>query len=219
MLMAKHRAGSLEAAVAAVRWRNLMISSSVLMLLTLAVGLILVSARRAQALARQQMEFVAAVSHELRTPVSVIGAAAGNLADGVVGDPQRVRKYGETIQGEARRLAETVERVLQLAGIAAGRAAASQTPVNPADLVHESIAACRPEIDAAGVNVEVAIADDLPNVVGDVTGAEVGAAKPDQQRDQVRRHRAMASRQRGSGCAGRPGDHDAVAVIRDSGRS
>jgi signal transduction histidine kinase len=168
LLMAKHRAGSLEAAVASVRSRNLMISSGVLMLLTLAVGLILVSARRAQALARQQMEFVAAVSHELRTPVSVIGAAAGNLADGVVADPQRVRKYGETIQGEARRLAETVERVLQLAGIAAGRAAASQTPVNPADLIHESIAACRPEIDAAGFNVEVAIADQLPNVVGDM---------------------------------------------------
>ena len=32
-------------------------------------------------------DFVANVSHELRTPVSVIGAAAGNLADGVVGDP------------------------------------------------------------------------------------------------------------------------------------
>ena len=168
ILMAKHRAGSLEAAVSAVRWRNLMISSGVLMLLTLAVGLILVSARRAQALARQQMEFVAAVSHELRTPVSVIGAAAGNLADGVVGDPQRVRKYGETIQGEARRLAETVERVLQLAGIAAGHAAAAQTPVNPAELIHESLAACRPEIDAAGFNVEVAIADQLPNVVGDM---------------------------------------------------
>ncbi len=168
MLMAKHRAGSLEAAVASVRWRNLMISSSVLMLLTLAVGLILVSARRAQALARQQMEFVAAVSHELRTPVSVIGAAAGNLADGVVADPQRVRKYGETIQGEARRLAETVERVLQLAGIAAGRAAAAQTLVNPADLVHEAIAECRAEIDAAGVTVETSIADDLPPVTGDL---------------------------------------------------
>ena len=162
MLMAKHRAGSLEAAVAAVRARNLMISSGVLLLLTLAVGLIVVSARRAQALARQQMEFVAAVSHELRTPVSVIGAAAGNLADGVVGDPQRVRKYGETIQGEARRLAETVERVLQLAGIAAGRAAAAQALVDPADLVHEAIAACRPEIEAAGVTVETSIADDLP---------------------------------------------------------
>jgi signal transduction histidine kinase len=167
ILMAKHRAGSLEAAVSAVRWRNLMISSGVLMLLTLAIGLILVSARRAQALARQQMEFVAAVSHELRTPVSVIGAAAGNLADGVVGDPQRVRKYGETIQGEARRLAETVERVLQLAGIAAGRAAVTRVPVNPADLINDSIGACRVEIEAAGFTVEVAIAENLPNVVGD----------------------------------------------------
>lgn len=169
LLMAKHRAGSLEAAVTAARRRNLMVSSGVLMLLTLAIGLIVVSARRAQALARQQIEFVAAVSHELRTPVSVIGAAAGNLADGVVGDPQRVRKYGETIQGEARRLAETVERVLQLAGIAAGRAAAARTPINPAALVQESLNACRIEIDRAGVTVETSIADNLPNVVGDVS--------------------------------------------------
>jgi signal transduction histidine kinase len=168
VLMAKHRSGSLEAAVAAVRTRNLIVSSSILMLLTVVVGLIAVSARRSQALARQQMEFVAAVSHELRTPVSVIGTAAGNLADGVVGDPQRVRKYGETIQGEARRLGETVERVLQLAGIAAGRAAAQQTPIAPESLIQESIAACRPEIEAAGFSVEVAVADSLPNVVGDV---------------------------------------------------
>lgn len=169
VLMAKHRSGSLEAAVAGVRTRNLIVSSSILMLLTVVIGLIAVSARRAQELARQQMEFVAAVSHELRTPVSVIGAAAGNLADGVVGDPQRVRKYGETIQGEARRLGETVERVLQLAGIAAGRAAAAQTPISPSALVQESLNACRAEIDAAGFNVEVAVADNLPNIVGDVT--------------------------------------------------
>ena len=168
VLMAKHRAGSLEAAVAAVRQRNLLVSSSVLLLLTLAIGLIVVSARRAQELARQQMEFVAAVSHELRTPVSVIGAAAGNLADGVVGDPARVRKYGETIQGEARRLAETVERVLQLAGIAAGRAAAQPVPVSPSDLIHDSIGACRNEIENGGVQVEIAVAPDLPPVMGDV---------------------------------------------------
>lgn len=167
LLLAQHRTGSLEAAVAEVRWRNLMISSGVLMLLSVAVGLIVVSARRSQALARQQMEFVAAVSHELRTPVSVIGAAAGNLADGVVGEPQRVRKYGETIQGEARRLAETVERVLQLAGIAAGRAAASQTVIDPAELIDEAIRECRAEIDAAGMTVETAIADALPAINGD----------------------------------------------------
>ena len=142
------------------------------------------------------MEFVAAVSHELRTPVSVIGAAAGNLADGVVGDPQRVRKYGETIQGEARRLGETVERVLQLAGIAAGRAAAAQTPISAEDLIHESINACRLEIESAGFNVEVAIAEDLPNVVGDVTALQVRAAKRDQQCGEVWRDGTVDSRQR-----------------------
>jgi signal transduction histidine kinase len=165
---AVHRAGSLEAAVGALRARNLMLSSSILLLLTTAVGLIVVSARRAQTLARQQMEFVAAVSHELRTPVAVIGSAASNLADGVVADPGRVRKYGETIQGEARRLGETVERVLQLAGIAAGSAAASRAPVDVADLVRQSLAACRTEIEAKGATVEATVADDLPPVEGDV---------------------------------------------------
>jgi signal transduction histidine kinase len=164
---ATHRAGSLEAAVATVRKRNLMLSSSILLLLTTAIGLIVVSARRAQTLARQQMEFVAAVSHELRTPVSVIGTAASNLADGVVADPARVRKYGETIQGESRRLAETVERVLQLAGIAAGSAAASRAPVPVADLVQQSLAACRPEIESKGVTVETDFPAPVPAVHGD----------------------------------------------------
>jgi signal transduction histidine kinase len=166
---AVHRAGSLEAAVGAVRYRNLMLSSGILLLLTAAIALIVVSARRAQRLARQQMEFVAAVSHELRTPVSVIGTAASNLADGVVADPARVRKYGETIQGEARRLGETVERVLQLAGIAAGTGARPRGPVNVAEIVQESVAACRPEIEARGVTLELSLPDALPPVEGDAS--------------------------------------------------
>jgi signal transduction histidine kinase len=168
-LVAKHRAGSLEAAVSLARRRNLALSSGILVLLALSVGLIVASARRAQELARQQMEFVAAVSHELRTPVSVISTAAGNLADGVVADPKRVKTYGETIRAEARRLAETVERVLQLAGIAAGRAAAAQTRVQPSALVNQAVEACRAEIDAADVEVEIDVAPHLPFVAGDVT--------------------------------------------------
>jgi signal transduction histidine kinase len=136
-------------------------------LLGTAIGLIIVSAMRADRLARQQMEFVAAVSHELRTPVSVIGAAAGNLADGVVGEAGRVKKYGATIQGEARCLAETVERVLQLAGIAAGRAATTPVPVAPADLVADVLDACRAEIDAADLHVEIDVPQNLPAIAGD----------------------------------------------------
>jgi signal transduction histidine kinase len=170
-LVAKHRAGSLEAAVSAARTRNFVLSSGILALLAAAVGLIVVSARRADRLAQQQLEFVAAVSHELRTPVSVIGAAAGNLADGVVDEPGRVKKYGATIQTEARRLGETVERVLQLAGIAAGRAAATPAVLSVATLVDEAIAATRPEGDAAGVTIEIDIADELRHAPTDPHGA------------------------------------------------
>lgn len=171
-LVAKHRAGSLEAAVAAARTRNFVLSSGILALLATAIGLIVVSARRADRLARQQLEFVAAVSHELRTPVSVIGAAAGNLADGVVDEPARVKKYGATIQGEARRLAETVERVLQLAGIAAGRASAPRTAMPVATLVADAVAASQHEIDAAGATVEVEIGPELTGLPTDPTGVQ-----------------------------------------------
>jgi len=41
--------------------------------------------------------------------------------------------------------------------------------VAPADLVHDSIGACRNEIESAGVEVEIAVAPDLPPVLGDVT--------------------------------------------------
>jgi len=166
-LLAKHRAGSLEAAVAAARTRNFALSSGILALLAGAIGLIVVSARRADRLARQQLEFVAAVSHELRTPVSVIGAAAGNLADGVVDEHDRVRRYGATIQTEARRLAETVERVLQLAGIAAGRAAASPSLVPGHLLINDAVTAVRHDTEAAGVTIERHIPDALPSVEGD----------------------------------------------------
>ena len=170
-LVAKHRAGSLEAAVAAARTRNFALSSGILALLAAAIGLIVVSARRADRLARQQLEFVAAVSHELRTPVSVIGAAAGNLADGVVDEPGRVKKYGATIQAEARRLGETVERVLQLAGLAAGRAA-SGVPIPVPSLIEAALAASRHDIEAAGATVTVEIAPDVLHMPTDPFGVQ-----------------------------------------------
>lgn len=171
-LVAKHRAGSLEAAVAAARTRNFALSSGILALLAAAIGLIVVSARRADRLAKQQLEFVAAVSHELRTPVAVIDAAAGNLADGVVDQPARVKKYGATIQNEARRLGETVERVLQLSGIAADRGSSARVAVPVAGLVEETVAASRHEIENAGVTMEVDIAPELLNVPTDPTGMQ-----------------------------------------------
>jgi signal transduction histidine kinase len=168
-LVARHRAGSLEAAVSAARLRNLALSFGVLLLMFASVSVLAVTAERGARLARQQMEFVAAVSHELRTPVSVIGAAAENLADGVVTDPSRVKQYGSRIQTESRRLADTVERVLLYAGIESGHAVGHRAPTSIGTLINEALAASAAAIDEASAVVETDIAPDLPPVLADRT--------------------------------------------------
>jgi signal transduction histidine kinase len=169
-LLVQHESGSLEAAVARLRRRNLAVSFGVLMLLTVSVGLLTVSSRRAQRLARQQLEFVAGVSHELRTPVAVIRSAAENLSQGVVGSADRVKQYGQAIETEARRLGDMVERVLQYAGIASGVALASRVPIAPAEIIDSAVEAARQATGvqgAAAATIERHVAEDLPRVLGD----------------------------------------------------
>jgi signal transduction histidine kinase len=166
-LIVKHPSGSLEAAVASIRRRNLLVSSGILGILGVSIGFLVVSTRRAQDLARQQMEFVAAVSHELRTPLAVIRSAADNLADGVVHDDPQVRKYGALVRGEGRRLTEMVEQILELAGIHSGQRGFALAPVPVLPLLREVVDASSTLVQEAGLAVEYDVADTLPPVLGD----------------------------------------------------
>ena len=165
-LLVGHRAGSLEAAVGQARRRNLALSFGILVLMGISVGLIVIAARRAQRLARQQLEFVAGVSHELRTPVAVIGAAADNLAHGVVQDAARIKQYGATIGTEARRLGETVERVLEFAGIQSG-VVRQPSVIAPVALVEQALAASTPLVNETHATIETSFSASVPEINGD----------------------------------------------------
>jgi signal transduction histidine kinase len=166
-LVVKHPSGSLESAVGQVRRRNLAVSSGILAILGLSIGFLVVSTRRAQDLARQQMEFVAAVSHELRTPLAVIRSAADNLAEGVIREETQVRQYGELVRGEGRRLSDMVEQILELAGIQSGQRGFALRPVALLPIVHDVLRGSQRLIDDAGVQVEVDVPESLPPVLGD----------------------------------------------------
>jgi signal transduction histidine kinase len=166
-LVVTHSSGSLEAAVSSQRRRNLLISSSVLGLLGASMGLLVLATRRAQRLARQQMEFVAAVSHELRTPLAVIRSAAENLADGVVHDEAKIKSYGELMRTEGRRLTDMVEQILELAGIQSGQRGFALRPVGVVPLLHDIVSASSGLIAGAGMVVEFDLPADLPPVLGD----------------------------------------------------
>jgi len=161
-LVVAHRAGSLGAAVARTRARNLAIGLGVLALLGGSAAFLAVAGHRARALARQQMTFVAAVSHELRTPLAAIRSAGQNLADGVVGDPEQVRRYGAMVHREGERLTALVEQTLDLSGMLGGGRSARLEEVDPAHLVDGVLAEVRPREP-----VEVDVASGLGPVVAD----------------------------------------------------
>jgi signal transduction histidine kinase len=165
-LLVKHPSGSLERAVNAVRRRNMIISSSILGVLGLSVGFLVLTTRRAQDLARQQLEFVATVSHELRTPLAVIRSAADNLADGVVNDEGRVRQYGQLVRREGLRLTDLVEQILEFAGLQSGQRTLTPRPIEIGALLRD-VAATAEATAPAGLTIEMTIADTLPAVAGD----------------------------------------------------
>jgi two-component system, OmpR family, sensor histidine kinase SenX3 len=162
-LIAKHREGSLEIAVARLRRRNLAISLGSLVLLALSMGFIMVSARRAQTLARLQIDFVAGISHELRTPLAVICSAGDNLAEGITeNSSQSTRKYGELIRDEGRKLAGMIDQLLQFASLRRTRHQFNLQPKDINEIAESALKQMRPTIETAGFSVEKTFEDSLP---------------------------------------------------------
>lgn len=85
------------------------------------VALALRAADRAVKLSKMKSDFVSNVSHELRTPVASIRVFGELLRTGRAQDPEKVREYGEHIEGETRRLTRLIDNILDFSRIESGR--------------------------------------------------------------------------------------------------
>jgi signal transduction histidine kinase len=150
-----------------LRRRNLAISFGLLAVLAAGMALIFEVARRAQRIARQQMEFVAGVSHELCTPLAVINSAAENLMDGVVEGEVEVKGYAGMIRDQGRRLEHLVDEVLQFAAGRVERTGYDLRPVEIGSLVAQCLLSSEPMLRDAGFVVEGRCAAPLPSVLAD----------------------------------------------------
>ncbi len=166
-IVVRHRSGSVHAAVLDLQWRDLGVSLGVLAILAVSTGLIVVSAQRAQRLAKMQLDFAAGISHELRTPLAVICSAAENLADGVVELGSQVRNYGALIKSEGRRLSEMVEQTLGFAAQQGDRQSWNRHSVEVAKLIDAALRQAEPVIKEAGVTVDTQIEPGLQPVLVD----------------------------------------------------
>ncbi|HET8668229.1 MAG TPA: HAMP domain-containing sensor histidine kinase [Terriglobales bacterium] len=167
-IIVKHRKGSLESVLALMRLRHLGISFGVLLLLAVTLAMIIVTTRRAQRLAKLQMDFVAGVSHELRTPLAVIGSAADNIADGIIEDKKKLVRYGTVIRDQSKQLSRLVEQILLFAATRQDRYQYAFTRVQVSEIIEAALADSAEIIRAAGFTVEREIEPELPRVSVDV---------------------------------------------------
>lgn len=165
-LLVRRHDGGVDAAVASARRRNLAVSFGIVVILGAAVLLLVALLRRAERLRQQQIEFVAAISHELNTPVAALRSAGENLRDGIIADPERVERYGQSIVRESTRLGELVGQVLELAGMQSRRARPHE-PVDVASVIEEAVAQCSWLVAETAIRIETKIEEGLPPIRGD----------------------------------------------------
>jgi signal transduction histidine kinase len=169
----RHRAGSLDAAVARVRTRNLIASLILVGLLGGTAWALVRYTARSRRLSEMQFRFAAGVSHDLRTPLTAIRGAAFNLAEGVVKEPVAIQRYLKLIIRNAEELTAMIENVLAFSASMRERAEERREVFAVGDLLRHAAATMTQEIEQAGCHLEVTIAPKLPDVRGDRVAVEL----------------------------------------------
>ena len=103
---------------------------------------------------RLKDQFLAVVSHELRTPLNAILGWADMLHRGTLQTAQRERAY-RTICDSARRQAELIEDLLDVARITSGKLRLDQHLVDLRDVVRDALQVVKPGAEVKGIRVAV----------------------------------------------------------------
>ncbi len=169
----RHRAGSLDIAVARARTRNLVASLILVGLLGGTAWALVRYTARSRRLAEMQFRFAVGVSHDLRTPLTAIRGAAFNLVEGVVKEPAAIGRYNRLILRNAEELTSMIENVLAFSASLHSGKEERREVFAIGDLLEHATAAMAQEIEQAGCRIELTVAPELPVVAGDVVALEL----------------------------------------------
>ena len=124
------------------------------------------SKQAAEAASRTKSQFLANMSHELRTPMTgVLGML--ELAMQSPSD-SRQTEYIETAHSSGRSLLRILNDILDLTKVEAGKFSLHDKPFDLRDCVVETVEMLIPESRRKGIDLELQLADDLPEqVLGD----------------------------------------------------
>jgi two-component system OmpR family sensor kinase len=126
-----------------------------------------VMARRVKATVQSQHDLLANVSHDLKTPLTSIQGFSQAMLDGTASDREVWKRAAAIIHNEAGRMRRLVDDLLDLARLEAGEVALAREPVDMRELLRACAVRFSPQVEGAGVHLEVDAPALLPEVVGD----------------------------------------------------
>src|SRR5687768_5600217 len=84
-------------------------------------------------------DLIAWVSHDLQTPLTSMRAILEALSDGIVDDPETIKRYLNTAQRDVRSLSALIDDLFQMAQLDAGGFPLHRTPASLNDLVSDTL--------------------------------------------------------------------------------
>jgi signal transduction histidine kinase len=120
----------------------------------------------AEAANRAKDDFLATVSHELRTPLSPILGWSTLLRTQRLDDATSVRAL-ESIERNAKMLAQLIEDILDVSRIIVGKMSLEFRPLDLAQIINTAIDTARPAADARSIQIQTHWDTDVGLVSGD----------------------------------------------------
>jgi signal transduction histidine kinase len=105
------------------------------------------------------------MSHELRTPLNAIIGFSQVLQEGYFGELQpRYKEYVDDIIDSGRHLLDLINDILDLSKVEAGRMELFLSPVNPGELLHNSMSLIREKARKHGVKTRLEVGTELADL-------------------------------------------------------
>ena len=107
----------------------------------------------------QRRDLMTSISHDLRTPLASIRATVEAINDGVVDDPETVRRYAAEMLRSISALVGLVDDLYELSQLDARSVAADSRRLPLGEAIHRAADLCAHDASLRGVCVEVAVQD------------------------------------------------------------
>ena len=122
---------------------------------------------------RLKSEFIATASHELRTPLTSVQMGVHLLLEGALGElTDQQNEVLQACRQDCERLDKRMRDLLDLSKIEAGESQPQLASISAGDLLTSAINELRPQVEAKGLELKVAVPVDLPLVSVDRTQIE-----------------------------------------------